>query len=122
MKRIQRKRTKGFRLPENTICVNRPTKWGNPLRLDGDMIMIHAGYRRANLAPWVFYTLGDIDDVLHLYDLILDGIQFVNKDLQYWSDQFKKNDIEELRGKNVACFCRLDQKCHADVLLKKLNQ
>jgi hypothetical protein len=23
----------------------------------------------------------------------------------------------ELRGKNLACFCRLDQGCHADVLL-----
>jgi len=29
-KRIQRKRTKGWRMPEGAIYVGRPTKWGNP--------------------------------------------------------------------------------------------
>lgn len=29
-KRIQRKRTKGWRMPSNTVYVGRPTKWGNP--------------------------------------------------------------------------------------------
>lgn len=29
-------------------------------------------------------------------------------------------DIEELRGKNLSCWCRLDRNCHADVLLKIL--
>ena len=28
---------------------------------------------------------------------------------------------KELRGKNLACFCPLDQPCHADVLLKIAN-
>jgi len=28
--RIQRKRTKGYRLPEGAVCVSRPSKWGNP--------------------------------------------------------------------------------------------
>jgi len=29
-KRIQRRRTPGWRQPANAICVGRPTKWGNP--------------------------------------------------------------------------------------------
>ena len=29
-KRIQRKRTKGWRLPKNAVYVGRPGKWGNP--------------------------------------------------------------------------------------------
>ncbi len=29
-KRIQRKRTKGWRMPANTVYVGRPTVWGNP--------------------------------------------------------------------------------------------
>ena len=29
-KRIQRKRTKGWRMPEGAVYVGRPTKWGNP--------------------------------------------------------------------------------------------
>ena len=28
--RIQRKRTKGWQMPKNTVYVGRPTKWGNP--------------------------------------------------------------------------------------------
>lgn len=28
---------------------------------------------------------------------------------------------EHLRGKNLACFCALDQPCHADVLLELAN-
>lgn len=28
--RIQRRRTSGWRMPDNTIYVGRPTKWGNP--------------------------------------------------------------------------------------------
>ncbi len=30
MKRIQRKRIKGWRMPPNTVYVGRPSKWGNP--------------------------------------------------------------------------------------------
>lgn len=28
--RIQRQRTKGWKMPENTVSVTRPGKWGNP--------------------------------------------------------------------------------------------
>jgi hypothetical protein len=36
--RIQRKRAKGWRMPENTISVARPGRWGNPFKIgpDGD--------------------------------------------------------------------------------------
>jgi len=30
--RIQRKRTKGFKLPPGCICCTRPGKWGNPFK------------------------------------------------------------------------------------------
>src|SRR4051812_23870209 len=30
--RIQRKRVTGWRLPDNTVCVGRPSRWGNPFR------------------------------------------------------------------------------------------
>lgn len=32
MDRVQRKRTKGAKLPPNTLCVTRPGKWGNPFK------------------------------------------------------------------------------------------
>lgn len=35
-RRIQRKRTKGWKMPPNTVYVGRPTKWGNPFRMDAN--------------------------------------------------------------------------------------
>jgi len=32
--RIQRKRTKGWRMPENTVCVTRPSIFGNPFKIE----------------------------------------------------------------------------------------
>ena len=29
-RRVQRSRARGWRMPENTVYVGRPTKWGNP--------------------------------------------------------------------------------------------
>ena len=91
--RIQRKRTKGWRMPENTIYVGRPTKWGNPF-------------------------VGD------------DVVKWYRKDweltiqLRMGTDRCAKlvDDLHELRGKNLACWCRLDQECHADVLLELANR
>ena len=34
--RVQRKRTKGSKLPANTVCVTRGTRWGNPYRVGKD--------------------------------------------------------------------------------------
>lgn len=34
-KRIQRKRTKGWRMPRDAVYVGRPSKWGNPIKLRG---------------------------------------------------------------------------------------
>jgi hypothetical protein len=33
-----------------------------------------------------------------------------------------RNQIHELRGKNLACWCPLNQPCHADVLLELANR
>ena len=85
--RIQLRRTKGWRMPENTVVVARPTKWGNPFRSD-------------NVARDVFN-----------YKLRCLGIS-----------QIKTGAFAELRGKNLACWCRLDQECHADVLLELANR
>ena len=34
VKRVQRKRTKGWRMPANAKYCGRPTKWGNPFKID----------------------------------------------------------------------------------------
>jgi hypothetical protein len=34
--RIRLSRAKGWRMPSNTVVASRPSKWGNPDRMDGD--------------------------------------------------------------------------------------
>jgi len=122
MKRIQRKRTKGWKMPENTIYVGRPTKWGNPLKLVGDIIYINASWRRKILDPWVYFQTGTIEDVVNYYDLLLNGEWLGdNEDMRHWNIKLHDLPINELKGKDLACFCSLSCACHADVLLKSVS-
>lgn len=102
--RVQRKRVKGWRLPENTVCVTRGTRWGNPFKVG-----VHGTAEEcvAKYAKWLLpYTHhGEHSDIgsFMLSEANLIEIQ------------------AELRGKNLACFCALDQPCHADFLLEIAN-
>lgn len=129
MNRIQRKRKSGWRKPENTVNVTRPGKWGNPLKLVGDQIFIHAVHRRKD--PWVFLCMGDIEKMLRIFECIAGGVMLPGEygfkldmmaDLLHWTRHFKSLDWSELKGKNLMCFCSLDKPCHADVLLKIANR
>lgn len=89
--RIQRKRTKGFKMPENTVYVGRPTKWGNPYP-------VNEHFNR--------------EQAFRLYK------DFVQK----WEDELIEDAKKELKGKNLACWCRVGEPCHADVLLEIANK
>ena len=88
MKRVQRKRTKGWRMPENAIYVGRGSLWGNPYRL--------TEYSRL--------------EALRLY------VRRVK-----WMLEKNPDFLEPLKGKDLACWCRLDEDCHADFLLQHLT-
>lgn len=90
--RIQRKRTKGWRMPENAVYVGRPTIWGNPFKV-GDV------------SPHNFNIKIDNEHAVMLFEQIVENM-----------------DLTSLKGKNLACFCPLDKPCHADVLLKLANE
>ncbi len=92
--RIQRKRTKGWRMPANTVYVGRPTKWGNPYKV-GDKFMFDIIDRSSAVYP--------------LFE-------------SYIYQKLKTLDIKELQGKNLACWCPLDKPCHADILIKLANK
>lgn len=96
--RIQRKRTKGYRMPENTVSVTRPGKWGNPFPVSeyGREMSIKM-FRRAIMDP------GTLPRQL--------SVRF----------QHMRDRIKDLQGKNLACFCNEGDPCHADVLLELAN-
>ena len=118
MKRIQRKRTKGWRMPSNTIYVGRPTKYGNPFRLI-DGMMFYYCVNRTILSPWIIYDNGKNDymyeDVIGFYKMWI---------MEKLTDEIglpPVPDIEELRGKDLACWCKPMNYCHVDVLIELLS-
>lgn len=104
-RRIQRKRTKGWRMPEGSVSVCRPGPFGNPFTVRAAEA---AGYtRECAVAAFRDWLAGN-----------------------YWacgSDNYETrrrtilSRMHELRGRDLACFCPLDQPCHADVLLELAN-
>lgn len=104
--RVQLKRRKGWKMPENTVKVSRPGPFGNPF-----VVVNHYNPgRRIN----GFYTaVPTVEDAVECFREMLkhDGPT---------ANGFRSL-IPTLRGKNLACWCALDAPCHADVLLELAN-
>lgn len=126
-KRIQLSRAKGWRKPPNTVVVSRPTKWGNPFKV-GDYAMI-GDYDPKNVFKFI-YIVTPYRDVAErkpgkftLIDSQETAVRFFRR-LCKETNWCKINPriITELRGKNLACWCKPGTPCHADVLLELANQ
>jgi hypothetical protein len=114
MKRIQRKRTKGWRIPENTIYVGRPSKFGNPFRLTNDGWILCYKQTGSTKGSWCYWSeIGghSLDDIIWLYE------KWITGKLPKWLP--KVPDISILKGKDLVCWCPLDKPCHADVLIER---
>jgi hypothetical protein len=97
--RIQRKRTRGWRMPEGAVYVGRPSKWGNP------------------------YTAPSCprSEAVALFRDMLDRAPLGNGHWGRVGETVQETIRRELVGKDLACWCPLDQPCHADVLLELAN-
>lgn len=119
--RIQQRRTKGWRKPENTVSVARPSKWGNPYVV-GRTLLLFTGDTEPNFIG-SFDRIQRIESItpriaVEMYRLLwLTNWNLADADLA----RPGPGDLRELRGKNLMCFCPLDQPCHADVLLELAN-
>jgi hypothetical protein len=106
--RVRLSRAKGFRLPPGAIVVARPSKWGNPFRLQGTSLVVGPHGDQHQCAN------GEARGVaVRLYSLAL-----YSAHLDYYLEDVRR----ELRGHDLACWCPLDQPCHADVLLQVANR
>lgn len=135
--RIQRQRIKGWKMPPNAVSVTRPGKFGNPFDFrssDCCWLALSYGCRGDRLgrqqasvkafAEWVA-PAGKGKKLVRMER----GVTFGNEGTDF---QVGPRFIvgppptidairTELKGKNLACFCALDQPCHADVLLELAN-
>lgn len=103
-RRIQQRRTKGWRKPEGAVAVGRGTRWGNPYRV-GDRI----GSVDFGPAGTTIETSAQAVDL------------FRRRVVGSWRHDKRRAVIAELAGKDLMCWCPLDQPCHADVLLELAN-
>lgn len=115
--RIQRQRTKGWRTP---LCscgcgakarfVGRLTPYGNPFRVGGRTHFLRLGC-------WVPTEIPDAATAVQLYR------NWVTLDVRHYTGTRPPTApvLAALRGHDLVCWCRLDQPCHADVLLEIVN-
>lgn len=94
--RITIRRVKGWRMPPNTRVVTRATIFGNPFKV-GDFGIPDQAAAVARFREWLDGRVTGPDPATIL------------------------TRLPELRGKNLACFCKPGTPCHADVLLEIAN-
>lgn len=114
--RIQLSRKKGWKMPPNTVKVDRTTKWGNPFPVTAKqdtktVVRVFNAIMRGSQAK-VYDSCKDENGESNP----LGGLQ-----LLLWRNTTLKA-LPELRGKNLACWCKPGDPCHADVLLKLANR
>jgi hypothetical protein len=102
--RVQLSRRKGWKMPGNTVKVDRSTKWGNPWPIG----------RVATLGP-NGQVAPDAEGAVGFFRAM-----FADPEMRAAAGY--PADLSPLLGKHLACWCRLDDKfCHADVLLELAN-
>ena len=98
-KRIQLSRKKGWRMPPNTVKVDRSTRFGNPF-----------GSGCQHLPGWREWAVTAFRD-------------WLNRSPDVYIDEWARirRCLDDIRGKNLACWCPMGEPCHADVLLEMAN-
>lgn len=96
--RIQLSRARGWRMPPNTVKVDRTGWFGNPYLVDEH---------------------GTRAEVVELFRAVLVGEREPDRIFTVKRLQIIRGALgNRLKGQNLACWCPLDEPCHADVLLK----
>lgn len=109
--RVCLRRVKGWRMPPNTVKVDRSTQWGNPF-----------SWREAQ-AEWGCSESEAKSAVVAIYQ---DWLQM--REPERFSAELRKArvtilaNLNTLRGKNLACWCKEFDDCHADALLVLANR
>lgn len=130
--RITLSMAKGWRMPPGTVKVDRATIWGNPWRSGSPgSLLDRREYRPLRLPV-------DAPTAVRLYTLWLAGVHLdpiwlpdtsqwppgmvtAMRDALHGRRMLILSRLDELRGKNLACWCKPGCACHADTLLEVAN-
>lgn len=93
------------------VYIGRPTKWGNPFKVGQTYNIIELPTNVPVYSDDNCKTVHSAATAVYLYE------KWLNDQIR-----IKKLDLSELKGKNLSCWCSLDEWCHADVLLELANK
>lgn len=135
-RRIQLRRTKGWRLPPGAISCARPSRWGNPVRVGDEMEIsysctghgLSAGRYEQRRLAWSMTERVKITPELAV-KMYRDDLEASLKPAARENPadtEFRQelvDALEGLRGHDLACWCDEDAEwCHVDVLLEVANR
>lgn len=89
------------------VLIDRTSKWGNPYGKDYILTEDDSKYLGK---PMKAGSVATRSERINLYERYLRN----NDELM--------SDIESLRGKRIACWCKPDKSCHGDIIVKILNE
>lgn len=109
-RRIQRKRTRGWRLPANTVIVDRTSRFGNPFPVKS----------------CIEFDFADNEaDARKVCTEAFESVLTKGRDSEWWYEGLTgrieriRADLPLLVGKDLACTCPEDGlPCHGDVLIR----
>jgi hypothetical protein len=122
-------------MPEGAVYVGRPTVFGNPFRVvrstccatvdvtDDNGVTYVIDHRWAHENGW-----SDVNRPGAWTYARREAVRLYSAELSDWMggrlrwDEPFQEAVESLRGRDLACWCPLDQPCHADVLLELANR
>lgn len=119
-KRIQLRRTKGWRKPEGAIVVARPSRWGNPFTIDSNIptVFVHDGQR----IWWETPRSDTASDEARVEAVRLFELHTGPLGNHEYDTPMMERLKADLAGHDLACWCPLDgQPCHANILLALAN-
>ncbi len=119
-KRIQRKRTKGWRMPDGAVYVGRPTMWGNPYEV---VQCFNPAY------GYGIYNRRTADEAsAQRWPTRSEAVAHAVRRFREWMQTSTvAPDVADLTGRDLVCWCPLEDDrgnrlpCHADVLLELAN-
>lgn len=114
--RIQRSRKKGWKLPENTVSVSRPSKWSNPYKIGSDLCLLPlVVLNRLKL------TEDEQEGGKVTRKIALEAYR-IYLTCSAWGKIVLEDAQKHLRGKDLACFCKVGEQCHGDILIELCNE
>lgn len=108
---VQRRRSRGWRMPEGAIYVGRPTKWGNPYEV------YYLGKKQ-----WLVFSPDG--SYRHIYNNEHAAREQAILLYRIMMERVIKDDphaLDELKGHPLACWCAKGLPCHRDVLIELAN-